>query len=127
MRASAAFTGTGFGAPRKFASMSGSHRSWIRRACSQSPAWAAAQSAIISPGISFDATEMTPFPPSARIGRVQASSPARTATSRGRSRQIRAICSRFPEASLTATIRGCTASRRNVSASTFVPVRDGTL
>ena len=107
--------------------MSGSHRSWIRRACSQSPAPAAAQSAAISPGISFEATEITPFPPIASIGSVHASSPASTATSRGRSRQIRAICSRFPEASLTATMRGWAASRRKVSASTFVPVREGTL
>ncbi len=123
----AAFAGTGFGPPRKLPRKSGSQRSWMRRAVSQSPASAAAHSATSSPGISLDATETTPSPPMARIGSVQASSPARTATSRGRSRQIRAICSRLPLASLTATTRGCSASRRNVSASTFVPVRDGTL
>ena len=67
---------------------SGSQRSWIRRASSQSPARAAAHSAAISPGISFEATETTPSPPIARTGSVQASSPARTAKSRGRSRQI---------------------------------------
>ena len=38
----AAFTGTGFGPPRKLPRKSGSQRSWIRRAASQSPASAAA-------------------------------------------------------------------------------------
>jgi drug/metabolite transporter (DMT)-like permease len=123
----AAFTGTGEGAPWKFARIKGSHRSWTRRASSQRLPSAVAHSEAISAGISFDATETTPSPPIARIASVAASSPLRTETSRGRSRQITASCSRLPEASLTATTRGCSASRRNVSASTFVPVRPGTL
>ena len=123
----AALTGTGLGPPAKLARKSGSQRSWIRRAASQSPARAAEHSATISPGISFEATDTTPLPPIARTASVQLSSPARTPKSCGRSRQIKAIWSRLPEASLTATIRGCSARRRSVAGSTFVPVRDGTL
>ena len=123
----AAFAGTGFGAPAKLARNSGSQRSWIRRASSHVARRAAAHSAAISPGISLLATDTTPSPPIARTASVAASSPAITATSRGRSRQITAICSMLPLASLTAITRGCSASRRNVSASTLAPVRDGTL
>ena len=50
--------------------------------------------------------------------------PRRRAADRGRSA---AICSRLPLASLIAMTRGCSARRRNTSAGTFVPVRDGTL
>ena len=49
----AALAGTGFGPPLKFARKSGSHRSWIRRAPSQSPVRPAAQSETSSPGISL--------------------------------------------------------------------------
>ncbi len=80
-----------------------------------------------SPGTWLLATEITPSPPIARIASVAASSPESTATSRGRSRQITAICSMLALASLTAITRGCSASRRNVSASTLAPVRPGTL
>ena len=67
----------GVGTAAEVGRKSGSHRSWIRRASSQSPARAAAHSATISPGISFDATETTPSPPMREDGRVHASSPAR--------------------------------------------------
>ena len=72
------------------------------------------------PGPRCSATETTPSPPIASTASVAASSPASTATSRGRSRQITASCSMLPLASLTAITRGCSASRRNVSASTLV-------
>src|SRR5665811_1756415 len=68
----AALTGTGFGPPTKLAFIRGSQRSWIRRAVSQSPANAASHISAISPGISFEQTEMTPYPPSASIGSVHA-------------------------------------------------------
>ena len=123
----AAFAGTGLGAPWKLARNSGSQRSWIARAPAQSPSSAARTRAAISPGISLLATDTTPSPPMASTASVAASSPARTATSRGRSRQMTAICSMLPLASLTAITRGCSASRRNVSALTFAPVLEGTL
>jgi hypothetical protein len=87
----AAFTGTGFGPPTKFAFISGSQCSWIRRACSQSQANAASHNSAISPGISFEQVQMTPSPPSASIGIVHVSSPARTEKSAGRSHSIVAI------------------------------------
>ena len=127
MARSAALAGTGLGAPWKLARNRGSHRAWRRRASSQSPARAASHSAAIPPGTWLPATETTPSPPIASTASVAASSPASTATSRGRSRQITASCSMLPLASLIAVTRGCSASRRNVSASTLVPVREGTL
>jgi len=84
MRASAAFAGTGFGAPRKFASMSGSHRSWIRRARAQSPVRAAAQSATISPG----SRSMRPRRHHRRRGRGSATSTHRRRRGRPRSRPL---------------------------------------
>ncbi len=56
---------------------------------------------------------MTPSPPSAQIGSASASSPAITAKRSGRPRRISVTWSRLPEASLTATKRGSSASSQH--------------
>ena len=124
---SAAFTGTGLGAPRKFARISGSHRSWIavlRRIARRAQPRRARPSRPGSRSRPRRRRRRRPSPGPRASRRRRRRAPRHRAAGRGRSR---AICSRLPLASLTATTRGCSASRRNVSASTFVPVRAGTL
>ena len=70
---------------------------------------------------------MTPSPPRVSNGNAHESSPESTEKPAGRSRRMVMICSRFAEASLTATIRGCSASRMSVAESTLQLVRPGTL
>jgi hypothetical protein len=81
----------------------------------------------ISRGISFDATEMMPRPPTAISGSVSASSPDSTRNSGGTALATSHICVMFPDASLTPTMFGTSAMRASVATSTFTPVRPGTL
>ena len=75
----------------------------------------------------FDATEISPRPPTAINGSASASSPDSTWKSGGTARQTSHICVMLPEASLTPTIFGIVASRASVRGSTLQPVRPGTL
>ena len=75
-------------------------RRWMARAAAKSLRSAASTSWAISPGISFDATEMTPRPPTARSGSVNASSPHSTRKlvghARGKSRTSATCCPMLP-------------------------------
>ena len=75
--ASTAFTGSGLDS-MKLACISGRYLRYRVRAVVQSFASAARVSAAISCGISLEATETTPTPPSAMTGSVTASSPEKT-------------------------------------------------
>ena len=81
----------------------------------------------ISAGTSFEATEMTPRPPSAISGNVNASSPDSTTKCLGTTRQISAICVMLPDASLTPTMFLSAERRNTVAGSMLQPVRPGTL
>ena len=120
------FTGTGF-ASTKFTCISGRLRLWMARAPAKSPRSAASTIATISAGIWFDATEMTPCPPTAISGSVSASSPERTMNDSGTSLQMSTIWLMFPDASLTPMMFGSVARRASVDGSMFTPARPGTL
>ena len=83
--------------------------------------------AVISAGISLDATEIMPRPPSAASGMVMASSPESTMKSAGTSLSTVAIWPMLPLASLTATMLSIWARRASVAGSTLTPVRPCTL
>ena len=84
-------------------------------------------SSWISRGITFDAVEITPFPPSAMIGSVSASSPERIARRSPQSRRMSDTWSIEPEDSLTPTIFLISHSRAKVSGAIFEAVRPGML
>ena len=111
----------------KLACISGRYlrKSW--RAVVQSLLSAARVISAISRGISFDATEIRPTPPSATTGSVRASSPERTEKCAGAALQISAICVRLPLASFTPAMFGTSERRATVPGSRFAPVRLGTL
>ena len=102
-------------------------RAWTARAASKSFRSAASTICTISVGISFDATEMIPRPPTAINGSVRASSPDSTTNSGGTASQTSHICVMFPDASFTPTTFGIAASRTSVFTSMLTPVRPGTL
>jgi hypothetical protein len=97
------------------------------RAVAQSLLSAARVIVAISWGISFDATETMPTPPSAITGNVTASSPEKTRNVSGTELMASAICVMLPLASLTPTMFGISTSRASVAGSRFAPVRPGTL
>ena len=70
MAAIAAFTGMGFDS-MKFTSISGRYLRCRRRACSKLFCRQRRTSWVISAGISLEATEIRPFPPSAMMGKRQ--------------------------------------------------------
>ena len=111
----------------KFASMSGRSRAWISRAAAKSFRSAASTSRAISPGTSFEATEMTPRAPTAIAGSARASSPERTRKSGPTAFSTSQIWVMLPEASFTPTTCGIDARRARVAGSTLQPVRPGTL
>jgi hypothetical protein len=89
------------------------------------PARAWSVSARIGAGATWPATEITPAPPTAQIGRVSESSPDRIVN---RVRAASALdWSRLPEASLIATMLGMSCSFSNTSGIVLVAVRPGTL
>ena len=102
-------------------------RAWIARAPAKSLRSAASTICTISAGISLDATEMMPRPPTAISGSVSASSPESTMKSSGTARQISHICVTLPDASFTPAMFGSPAIRTSVETSTLTPVRPGTL
>ena len=124
--ASTALTGSGLDSV-KFASISGRYFLCNRRAVCQSLFRAARVISAISRGISFEATEIIPAPPSEITGSVMASSPEKTRKCSGTALQISAICAMLPLASFTPMILGTSASRANVPGSMLAPVRPGTL
>ena len=76
----------------------------------------------------FATTEMIPWPPEARVGRVNMSSPARMAKSCGTpAAWISATRTTLPLASLMATTPGIFAQRATVSGNMSSEVREGTL
>src|SRR5208337_1349232 len=81
----------------------------------------------ISRGISLDATEMTPTPPSAITGRVTASSPDSTRKPSGTEFSASAICAMFPLASFTPAILATSLNLARVAGSRLAEVRPGTL
>ena len=99
----------------------------MARAPAKSPASARSHKRAMSPGISFETTEITPSPPKAISGRVIESSPESTEKPSGTDWQIRPICPMSPDASLTATMLGMSASRASRSGLTLQHVRPGTL
>ena len=111
----------------KLICISGRMRAWMARAAAKSLRSAASTICTISAGISFDATEMMPRPPTAISGSVSASSPDSTMKSDGTARQISHICVTLPDASFTPTMFGISARRTSVAGSTLHPVRPGTL
>ena len=99
----------------------------MARAAAKSPRSAASTICTISAGISFDATEITPRPPTAISGSVIASSPESTMKSAGTAWQTSHIWLMLPDASLTPTMFGMAARRASVAGSMLQPVRPGTL
>ena len=75
----------------------------------------------------FDSTEITPKPPSDRIGTIWSSFPEYTCRFSLHSAFISAICDRFPLASLIATMFDIFESSKHVSGVMFTPVLLGTL
>ncbi len=124
--ASAALTGIGFDSA-KLARISGSTRWCWSRAAPTSPRSKASTMRAMRPGISLEATEMTPCAPTAMAGNVSASSPDSTTKPGGTSWQTSQICVMLPEASLTPATWGIVARRTSVAGSTLQPVRPGTL
>src|SRR3989442_4299014 len=122
----AAFTGPGFDST-KFTCISGKSDVCRLLALRMSPFSAASTICAISAGASLDATETTPCPPTAISGNASASSPERTMKSSRTAAHISPICVMLPDASFTATMFFSSAMRSRVWASTFAPVRPGTL
>jgi hypothetical protein len=89
------------------------------RAAAKSPASAALTIFAIRSGTTFDATEITPRPPTAISGRAIASSPDSTVKFDGTSRQTSHCCVMLPEASFTPTMFSMAASRASVRGSTL--------
>ena len=122
----AAFTGIGLDST-KLMFMSGRNFAWISRAAAKSLRRQACAMAVISAGISLEATEITPRPPSAVSGIVMASSPESTMKSAGTSLSTVAIWPMLPLASFTPTMLSILARRASVAGSTLTPVRPCTL
>ena len=75
----------------------------------------------------WEATEITPVPPIANAGNVKPSSPLYSENHSGVFSIICAIASKFPLASLIATIFGISARRTTVSTDILTTLRPGIL
>ena len=109
----AALTGTGL-ASMKFTCINGRMCAWMARAAAKLFRSAASTMRTISAGISLDATEMTPWPPTAIRGSVSTSSPDSTMKLDGTARHTSHICVMLPDASLTPAMLGIAARRASV-------------
>ena len=81
---------------------------------------------LISFGMTFDATEMTPRAPTEIIGKVSESSPESTVRF-GQRLRMALTRSTLPAASLMAVTFGCRARRATTSSGISFPLRPGTL
>ena len=81
----------------------------------------------MGPGISFDATEITPTPPSAMSGKVKASSPDSTWKPGSTAFRTSICCVMLPDASLMPTMFGTFERRATMAGSMLDDVRPGTL
>ncbi len=75
----------------------------------------------------METTEITPVPPTDKMGRVRGSSPEIRSKSGAQSSLTRIICSRFPLASFTPTMRGWRESSARVSGAMLMTERPGML
>src|SRR5260370_29584813 len=100
---------------------------WRRRASEKAPERADGTRRVISPGISLEATEIRPRPPSAMRGSVKEASPERTRKSLETRLRMAPIWEMLPEASLMPTMFLIWERRRTVEGSILTPVRPCTL